>query len=130
MATANLILPNGTKVTIEGTADEVADLLSRCSGSAPAASVLSGNTKPQHKTKRRKSKTPRTHSHGPKTFLEELAEEGFFKSKRTIGDIQKKLEEAGHIYGLNSLSTPVLRLTRGKLLRRIKEKGVWVYVNH
>ena len=130
MATANLTLSNGTKVTIEGTADEVADLLSRCSGPATATSVLSGKTARQRKTTRTKNKTSKTKSHGPQTFIDELVEEGFFKAKKTIGEIQRRLEEAGHIYALHSLSTPLLRSTRGKRLRRIKEKGVWVYVNH
>ena len=57
-------------------------------------------------------------------------EKGYFKSKRTIGDIQKKLEEMGHIYALTSLSTPLIRLTRSKnsALRRLKENKQWVYV--
>lgn len=37
MPTANLTLPNGTTVTIEGTADEVAVLLSKCSGAPISA---------------------------------------------------------------------------------------------
>ena len=39
-----------------------------------------------------------------------------------------KLEENGHIYALHSLSPALLRLTRSKMLRRIKEKKGWVYV--
>ena len=55
--------------------------------------------------------------------------DNFFKAKRTIAEVQKKLEEKGHIYAVNSLSTPLLRLTRGKTLRRIKGKSGWVYVS-
>ena len=42
MAKANLVLPGGTKVAIEGTADEVAGLLERFSDGAAAESPVSG----------------------------------------------------------------------------------------
>jgi len=127
MAKANLILPDGTKVNIEGTAEEVSALLSRFSG---------GESAPTKKKKARKKKKAagqgkagtRTNRKGPQTLIEDLANENYFKSKRKIGDIQKKLEEKGHIYAINSLSPPLLRLTRKKVLRRIKEKSGWVYV--
>jgi len=61
--------------------------------------------------------------------VKDLAAEDWFKTKRTIGDLQKKLEEKGHIYAMESLSTPLLRLTRSKVLRRIKDKSGWVYVS-
>jgi hypothetical protein len=129
VATAKLVLPNGTTVNIEGTADEVATLLARFSGDA---SPGAGARKPSRKTKATRSsavdKKDRPKRKGPQTLLEELANENFFKSKRTIGEVQKKLEEKGHIYALHSLSTPLLRLTRNKTLRRIKEKDSWVYV--
>ncbi len=66
---------------------------------------------------------------GPQTLIAELADDEYFKSKRTIVDVQKKLEEKGHLYAQDSLSTPLLRLTRRKKLRRIKEKKSWVYVS-
>jgi hypothetical protein len=65
---------------------------------------------------------------GPQTLVEALVQENYFKAKRSIGEIRTKLEEKGHIYALHSLSTPLLRLTRSRILRRIKEKTGWVYV--
>ena len=129
MATAKLVLPNGTTVNIEGTADEVATLLARFSGdTSPGAGTHKTLTtrKPKRSSAVEKKDMPKRK--GPQTLLEELANENFFKSKRTIGEVQKKLEEKGHIYALYSLSTPLLRLTRNKTLRRIKEKDSWVYV--
>lgn len=130
MATAKLVLPDGTTVNIEGTADEVATLLAKFSGNS--SSSTGAKKRPAKKTPRRSSgdnKKDRPKRKGPQTLLEELASDNFFKSKRTIAEVQKKLEEKGHIYALNSLSTPLLRLTRGKILRRIKEKNGWVYVS-
>lgn len=130
MAKANLVLPDGTTVNIEGTADEVATLLAKFS--APESGGRSG-TKNKRKKKRpaaagggdKKPKKP----DGPTSLVGELATEGYFKSKRTLGDIQKKLEERGHIYAQSSISPILTRLTRKRTIRRIKEKKGWVYVN-
>ncbi len=130
MAKANLVLPDGTKVNIEGTADEVATLLARFSGT-PAPAPAPAATTPARRKKGAKSgeSNKRPKRKGPQTLIEDLIQENYFKAKRNIGEIQKKLEEKGHIYALHSLSTPLLRLTRSRTLRRIKEKNGWVYVN-
>lgn len=130
MAKAKLVLADGTKVDIEGTADEVVKLLATFSSGSPA-------TPKKKLSKRRTSKTATgsgtrraTGRKGPQVLISELAAENYFKAKkRTIGDIQKKLEEGGHIYAQESLSTPLLRLTRNGTLRRLKEKSGWVYVS-
>jgi hypothetical protein len=129
MATANITLANGTKVIIEGTADEVAELLARCTGSL-AADTHDGPRRRKKGGPRAVSKNARARRKGPQALIDELAQENFFKTKRTIGEVQKKLEEKGHIYAQESLSGPLLRLTRDKhVLRRIKEKSGWVYVS-
>lgn len=129
MAKANITLADGTKVTIEGTADEVAILLSRFSGTSEAAPTAAKKKKRKKKKSSGGSGGAATKRKGPQTLIIELAEEDYFKSKRTIGDIQSKLEEKGHIYAQHSLSSPLLRLTRIKMLRRLKEKSGWVYVS-
>ena len=55
MAKANLVLPDGTKVDIEGTADEVAVVLAKFSGSEPSGS---GRVTAKRKAKKKKAKTP------------------------------------------------------------------------
>lgn len=125
MATAKLVTPTGTTVDIEGTADEIATLLARF----PDTFSSNANARSPKKPSSRSSRVARPTRKGPKTLLEELAKENFFKSKRNIGEVQNKLEEKGHIYTLNNLSTPLLRLTRNRVFRRIKEKNGWVYVS-
>lgn len=127
MAKANLTLPNGTTVVIEGTHEEVAALLATVSG--PTTSASSSKKSGRRKSKSSTPKTTKAVRKGPQVLVKELADEDFFKTKRTLGEVQKKLEEKGHIYALESLSTPVLRLTRSKVLRRLKEKTGWVYVS-
>ena len=129
MAKANLVLPDGTKVNIEGTAEEVAVLLAKFSQPADETIVRKKKGRKKKKPSESSVRPPKVSRKGPQTLIAELAEEGYFKSKRTIGDIQKKLEEKGHIYAPTSLSPPLLRLTRKKTLRRIKEKNVWVYLS-
>jgi hypothetical protein len=127
MAKANLVLPNGTKVNIQGSPDEVANLLAKFSGSRLASRAT---TKSLHKNTsgRSRSGNQRPKRKGPQRLIVDLIEENYFKARRTIGEIQRKLEEKGHIYALYALSTPLLRLTRSKALRRIKDKSGWVYV--
>lgn len=128
MPKASLILVNGTKVQIEGTADEVAALLNTYSnpGTRPKRTVSQkrkrggrpngkpGATKPKRK--------------GPVGLIADLAKEEFFKTKRRLPEIQKKLEEQGHIYAQTSLSSAVLSLTKRKVLRRMEEAKGWIYV--
>jgi len=123
MPKANLILSNGTSVTIEGSTSDVAKLLEYFSGqqSTQSSSVTSSDKG----TKRKKKGKA-----GPVKYISELREEGFFKSKRTLSDIQKKLEELGHIYALSSLSPIMLHIVKNnKTLRRIKEGKNWIYVD-
>jgi len=133
MAKANLILPDGTKVNIEGTADEVAVLLGKLSAQD---TIRESKTTTKKKTKKKRKKAAigndggaNKKQEGPTSLVTELVGEGYFKAKRTIGDIQKKLEERGHIYAQTSISPVLTRLTRKRTIRRIKEKKVWVYVN-
>ena len=128
MATAKLELPDGTKVNIEGTAEEVASLLDKLSGRSSSNASEQLHKKPQSRSPKARIKD-RPLRKGPKILVEELEGENFFKTKRTIGEVQKKLEEKGHIYPLTHISTPLLRLTRARVLRRIKEKDGWVYVS-
>jgi hypothetical protein len=126
MAKANMVLPDGTKVAIEGTAEEVALLLAKCSQSSSPHDRKEHKKEQQAPTQRKAQTGKRA---GPLTLIAILADEGYFKSKRTLGDIQKKLEEIGHIYAQTSLSPALMRLTRKRTLRRIKEKKGWVYVS-
>lgn len=127
MAKAHLLLPNGTKVDIEGTAEEVAFLLDKCSSPAGRKEGLRGS---KSKKSRQQAKPQGKKKQGPVGYIAELISENFFKGKRSLPDVQKKLEEKGHIYAQSSLSPALLHHVRKtKMLRRLKEKDVWVYVS-
>lgn len=127
MAKANLVLPDGTKVTIDGTADEVAMLLERFSTTRSSSSI-NRNRKSRSVTRNQGSET-KAKQGGPTDCIRDLIEEGYFKTKREIGDVRDKLEEHAHIYPVTSISGPLYRLVKNKELRRIKEDGAWKYVN-
>ena len=126
MAKANLVLPTGAKVQLEGNADEIAILLSTFSA-ADESHVKPTHVKSKHKTPKKSKSSSRS---GPTGYVLDLIDEGFFKTRRTLPEIQKKLEEKGHIYAQTSLSPVVIRLVRKKdvNLRRIKDKKGWIYV--
>lgn len=129
MAKANLVFPNGTTVSIEGTVEEVDSLLSRFSSPTDSGGVTRKRSRQNASTRSSAKATGESRRLGPQRLTADLVDEGWFKSKRTIGDVQKKLEEKGHIYAMESLSTPLLRLTRKRVLRRIKDEGDWAYVS-
>lgn len=131
MAKANLTLPNGTTVSIEGTAEEVATLLARFSGSEQGDTPAGRKKAEKKKAKKKGTRKSSTRSKrtGPRDLIRELVDEGYFKTKRSLPEIQKKLEERGHIYAMTSLSNPVLALTKARTLRRLKDKKRWVYVS-
>ncbi len=129
MPTATVTLPNGTKVTIEGDAAEVKALLEALSAPGAKDAVHAARGIRREETKATSGAASSKAAHGPTGYIKALKEEGYFNQKRTISDVQEKLEENAHIYDLEHLSTPLVRLVRSRVLRRIKEGGVWKYVN-
>ncbi|MGA8905575.1 MAG: hypothetical protein WB661_11290 [Candidatus Bathyarchaeia archaeon] len=121
MPEASLTLPDGTNVHIRGAENEIARIVKRITGDENGTE---GGRKPQ-KTLRKSQYD----ASGPTGHIRELVDEGFFKQKRSLGDIQKALEAKGHIYATTSLSPILVRLTRSRILRRLKEQGAWNYVN-
>jgi len=130
MATANIDLVDGTRIVIEGTSDEIARVLTlyRQAGESamPADASRKGSDRPQRPAS---SKSTATRSReGAMQYMRELIGDRFFSERRSIADVQRRLEELGHIYPQTHLSTPLRRLVQSRELRRLKEGGNWVYV--
>jgi len=115
MAKAQLTTKLGTRVTIEGTSDEVADLLARLEREAPPVR----DAKPSRAKKVLAS---------PANLISEFVETGFFAAPKELNAIRLALKEQGHFYPTSTLSPTLLRLVRKRQLRRIKENKRWVYV--
>jgi predicted DNA-binding antitoxin AbrB/MazE fold protein len=113
MPKADVTLPDGTKVVIEGSKEQVADIVKQIAV--------------QKKTT---SKTSKETGSGPAANVRGLVDEGFFEQKRSIGEVQSALEERGYIYSTPSLSPVLLRLIRKNgPLRRLKEQDGYKYLN-
>lgn len=123
MAKAEIVLPSGAKVTVEGTEAEVRALVDHYSGRLPTSRPV----RPRRTQSRHSVVAPSPS--GPSNLIRGLIAEGFFSTKRTLASIQQRIAEQGHIYPQTSLSGVVINLTKNRELRRLKEKGAWVYVN-
>ena len=132
MAKANLQLSNGTKVSIEGSADEVAILLQRMGTDAQTPTKPNVAAVPRRRAPDgapRGAAKRKQRAKGPADYIRDLIGADFFKSKRGLAEVQAKLEERAHIYPVTHLSPVLFRLVRARELRRIKEGGAWKYVN-
>ncbi|MEO7991365.1 MAG: hypothetical protein ABI663_17570 [Chryseolinea sp.] len=92
------------------------------------------------KKKRRSAKKTTTDSSrkstdGPKAWLRELADEGFFKEPKSSSDIREELETQSHHLRPTDLTKPLESLCHERLLRRKKvapeegKKAVLHWVN-
>jgi hypothetical protein len=118
MPTASITLPSGTKVVIEGTQTEVAELIAKFQDGSP--SRVKGPERP--------SVGDTTKRAGPLRLIVDLIHADFFKSPQELGAVRIALEAQGHFYPTTSLSPLMLRLVRSKQLRRIKTHKRWTYV--
>jgi hypothetical protein len=118
MPTASITLPSGAKIVIEGTQAEVAELIAKFQ--SPSPSVAGGQEKSPVRAATKRA--------GPLRLIGELIESGFFNSPQELGAVRMALEAQGHFYPTTSLSPMMLRLVRGKQLRRIKTNKRWTYV--
>jgi len=132
MATANIELHNGTKVLIEGSPEEIARVLelykqppSEIRGSSGRAVVRRGPIQEP------KESGPETSARGRTGIMQQLRlliSEQFFDVRQSLSNVQSKLEELGHIYPQNQISTPLRRLVMSRELRRLREGKNWIYV--
>src|SRR2546422_2980654 len=114
MAKAEIVSKDGTKITIDGTPEEIAKIIDDV----------------KKKDERKKLKESFGVG-GPTTatdFILELREQGFFNKPKTLAEIKTKLAENGLIYPVTSLSAVVLAQVRKRNLGRVKTGKFWGYV--
>jgi hypothetical protein len=116
MAKATITTNKGAKVVVEGTEDEVRNIVR-----------MIGGTGGGRKATKVASKSGKRLPSATDAILE-LKEEGFFNKPKGLADVKEKLASQGMIYPLTSLSGVVLGLVRRRSLGRVKEDGRWCYV--
>jgi len=59
--------------------------------------------------------------------IEGLKAEGFFDKPKPLGEIVKRLAQGSYHYPQQSLTGPLQRAVRQKVLGRVKKDGKWAY---
>ena len=121
MAKATIKSKTGAIITIEGSENEVSNILSvfeRTTAVGQAKRVIAKSHGIVKEQKKRLAASD---------LVVALKEDGFFEKPKSLSDISKALEEQGFLYPLTTLSGVVLSLVQKRLLRRKKAEGKWVY---
>ena len=118
MAKAQITTPEGVTVKVDGTADEIAAVITK----------LKHNPTPDQKTSRA-GKSPRKRAQRVQLvdLVDSLIDGGFFKTPRDLAAVISALAEMGHHYPVTTLSGAMLRKVRNRSLRRLKQNKRWVY---
>ena len=121
MAKATIKSKTGATITVEGTKEEVAKILSDFERTATIGYVKESISR--KKIRKREEKKRKAAS----DLIVELKEEGYFDRPKSLTDIAQVLENRGYLYPTTTLSGVALGLVKKKLLSRKKIDGKWVY---
>jgi superfamily II DNA/RNA helicase len=113
---------SGMSISIEGTQEEVKDILSL------VREREEPTTKKARTASSSKIKTSQTKFSATDAILRLKEEEAFFNKHRTLLDIKRALEERGLHYPITTLSGTMLNQVRKRNFKRFKENKNWVYV--
>lgn len=123
MAEATIETSAGTKINVEGTAEEVSEILK-----------LYQQKEAKHETSMRTSEfkkfTKQTSRATPTVSdtIKEIVDAGFFDTPKGLAELKATLEQQGRFIPITSLSSYALDLTKKKILRRNKDdNGLWKY---
>jgi hypothetical protein len=123
MVKADIQTKDGTKIVIEGSAEEVHKII--------AALERKEEAKKQERSVAPKQKTGEVGKSGGGASIRDLVlqirEGGFFDSPKGLADIKEQLQQEGYYFPVTSISPLMIRLVRRKYLTRIKEAGNWKY---
>ena len=119
MAKAQITLPDGISLKVEGTPDEIASVVAR----------FQHRPEEVQRKARRGPRGPRRKG-GPTQvtgLVAKLIDDGFFKKPKDLAAVKAALETMGHRYPATTLSPTMLRQVRKQNLRRIKRDKRWMY---
>lgn len=121
MAKARITTKEGATITLEGSPQEVAELISQLNVSSR------GLQKRKERTSKKTTDARINQRATPVNLISTLIDGGFFKKPKDLAAVRVALEELGHAYPVTTLSPALLRLVRKRQLRRIKDKKRWLY---
>ena len=91
--------------------------------SGGGTATRSGAHAPKHVARSTRIAGKPRKSSGPKGYVREMIDDGFFKKPKTIAQVKAELANRGHHIALTSLSGPLQTLCQDRLLRRHKAKS-------
>ena len=121
MAKATIRTATGATITIDGTQEEVSNIIATYDKSSVVGHAKEAIARAKATKKSAKKKDSAS------DLIIGLREDGFFDKPKTLGDIGSALEEQGFLYPSTTLSGVVLGLLKRRELRRKKSEGKWVY---
>lgn len=121
MAKATIKSKTGAIINIEGTEEEVSNIISQFERSATVNQVKKVQSRRSIIKKEQRKRSAASN------LIIELKEDGFLDKPKTLLEISTKLEEKGYIYPVTTLSGVMIGLVKKKLLGRKKSDGKWVY---
>ena len=126
MATAKIETDTGTKISVEGSVEEVTKIISLFTKQRPISTptVVTNENILSQKKKTGQSKCASTLV----CYIQELKESGFFDTPKLTALVKKKLDQEGHFYPMQSVSTCLINRNAKKELGRVKEGNKWAYV--
>lgn len=124
MPQAHIETRSGTKISIEGTAEEISKIIADLERHEH---FLTFRFERKKEIKREEKKNTETRQTLTDSIIK-LKEENFFDQPRSLKDIQEFLRARGMIYPTTTLSGVLIILIRRGELGRIREEGLWKYV--
>jgi len=121
MPKATIKSKTGAVINIEGTGEEISNIISQFERSTMISQVKKNQTRKGVFKKEQKKRSAAS------DLIIELKEDGFFDKPKTLSEIATKLEERGYICPVTTLSGVMIGLVKKKLLGRKKSDGRWVY---
>ena len=113
------ITKGDTKITVEGTPEEVAKLVAQLGGGHTNRQGRAPVRNTAEKEKRQKAT--------PINLISTLIDGDFFRKPKDLAAVKVALEEMGHFYPVTTLSPALLRLVRKRQLRRVRDQKRWLY---
>jgi len=122
MARATIKAKSGSVITIEGSDEEISNIVAM----VERATAVTHAREPEIKKPDIKRREQRKRV-AASDLIAELKEGGFFNKPKSLGEITKALEEKGYVYPMTTLSGVMISLVQRKLLGRKRAEGKWVY---
>jgi len=123
MPKADIVTNTGTKISIEGSVEEISAILSLYNSPNPQLAI-STKTKSTESNNKNDTGTPATLV----GYVLELRDTGFFDTPKKTTLVKERLELDGHFYPMQSVSTCLINRNARKELGRVKEGTKWAYV--